>query len=329
MDYEQISNLFSENNKAFQKAFHVEYNEMLALGALIATAKGKVLTKEKIKESYKLLTKNTGIFSSFRDTLRVPMTAEMACADEPQRYFEELNQVYKQLMTHFTIGSERRALAALMIYNNCPPELLYRMPDETYEMYQRLREQHPFLTGSEDMSYAALMAIKGGSPDAMVQDMEECYHLVKERFKLHFEPIHNVAQILSLNNKMSPKEKVELFNEYYDFLKKGKFRISVGDPLAIVAILVNIGIGKDEMLELCQKYNDFLKKQKGFGFLGVSTQSRRMMAIALAALEALGNETEAENAALTAVVNMIINFEITLMIIVISSAIARNSSSQS
>ena len=90
---------------------------------------------------------------------------------DPEDKFHQAQKQHQELKAYFS-GSDDLALAAFMLTDyDCPEEHLSRGK----KIYRMMKDEHPFLTSSEDSFFAVLMAWSNQMDEAMLSDMESCY----------------------------------------------------------------------------------------------------------------------------------------------------------
>jgi len=312
---------FKENLVVLRKAFPGTVNSMHGVGALMCAAAGKSIDLEYIKECKKIFKENTGIFSALREHLMLPIVVKMALAEDPEKYLKGIQEVHDKISEGYLINNEGRVMAAITIYENCAPSEVDNAIAKTKQIFELMKNEHPFLTCQYDMNFASLMALEKDSAQKRIADMEDCYDIITKRFSFSRDAVQSVCQVLSLSD-VDAETKSARFNEIYDALKKEGKAIVAGPQLAIIGVLANLDAPIDEIAEKVKEYTDYIAHLPGMGIMGVDAQERRMMAASLTAIEYLNSDENATNVAVNAVVSMIINFEIMLMVIIIMNMTA-------
>ena len=77
-------------------------------------AAGQMPDQDRLRACRDLINRNTGIFSSFRGEIRVPLSCLLSMEDRPEEKFEQVQQVYQMLREQF-FASDYLALAAFLI----------------------------------------------------------------------------------------------------------------------------------------------------------------------------------------------------------------------
>ena len=271
-------------------------------------------------------------FSSFRNHLKLPLCVSLAISESPDVYMISVRNIYKMLSKDFVFGSEQRALAAMIIFENENPENWQKTAERTCEIYRKMKREHPFLASQQDLATAALMAMRPEEgDDEFIEEMEKCYSLLTDRFVFSADVARRACAIMALDPKHSAEEKCRRFNELYDALKKNKLRLGLDEQLAVLAVLVNLDYSDEKAVEDVRKYDAFLHKQRGCGDFLMGPHLRRMYAITLSTIDSARSEGNAEaiSSSTSAVIAILIQIEIALAISIAASSAASSASSSS
>ena len=115
------------------------------------------------------------------------------------------------------------ALAAMSIADTKNMDQAESIANKTREILAALKKDHPFLTDSSDTSFVALLALTDKSVDQIVDEVNQGYGILKDKFPFHSNAVHSLAQILAIS-RGSVETKCDKAIEIYDALKaSGKF----------------------------------------------------------------------------------------------------------
>ena len=301
-------NLLAANIDTIRSVFKMDYTHMKIMGAFICTVYGVVTEEEHLRECRKILKSRFGIFSNFRGHLELLIVVKMSLAEDPEEYLDGIISTYESLSSSFVMGNESRILTAIILYDNIRPEYLDALCDQTVNIYQIMKENHPFLTDQYDMPFAALMAIKGDVIDFQIEDIEACYELISPGFLLSQNESQTVSHILSLSDLPSD-EKSGMFLEMYDVFKENKIGLSTRS-MPILAVLIYAGVPVEKAVFQTIDNDQILKQIRGFGgVFGVGSETRRMFAAAMTVLDNIPDDTAVEGAVVSSILSLIISIE--------------------
>lgn len=315
--------LFVTNKEKIQNAFKWESGYMHPLCSLIYTAIHKEIDIEKMKAAEQVIKSKTGVFSEFRGSTRMAMMAQMTLADDMESYFNAVKKVYDKLNEKKWFASEYRIVAAMVIAQNEKEESRYdALVTTTNELLERMRENHPWLTGDEDTGFAALLAVSGLQIDSVIEEMEKCYQILKtSKVFGSANGMQSLSHALSLELGNS-KEKCDRVIGIYEGLKEKKKRYGQTYELSTLGGLALADVEVAELVEQIVEVDDYLKTQKGFGALGIGGEQRLMYASMLVMQQHTSKVNTIEAAALNGIVAIIIAQEAALIAAITASTVA-------
>ena len=175
---QELCSRFIEARDTIRETFRWENSYLPPVCANLFCAKGVAPDTDRLRSCKDLINHNTGIFSSFRGNIRIPLACMLSMEEDPEAKFSKAQEVYQALRTTFA-SSDYLALAAFLLAEyDCSEERVARGKG----IYKLMRKEHPLLTSSEDSIFAVMMAWSEQSDEDLISDMETCYRLLKERF---------------------------------------------------------------------------------------------------------------------------------------------------
>lgn len=315
--------LFVANKESVQNAFKWESGYMHPLCSLMYTAIREEINIERMKEAEQLIKSKTGMFSEFRGNTRMAMMAQMALSDDMGAYFDAVKSAYDKLNEKKWFASEYRIVAAMVIAQNEKDESQYdALVAKTNDLMERMRENHPWLTGDDDTGFAALLAVSGMETDYVISEMEKCYQILKESKKFgSSNGMQSLSHALSLELGNS-EEKCNRVIGIYEGLKEKKKKYGQTYELSTLGGLALADVEVSELVEQIADADDYLKTQKGFGALGIGGAQRLMYASMLVMQQYTSKVNTIEAAALSGIVAIIIAQEAALIAAITASTVA-------
>lgn len=312
--------LLVRNKEVLSKVFKWEHDYIAIATAAVFTSAGKLAEVEKIKAADAILKKNTSIFSSFRGYSQAVITSKMALNENPEGYLTSVMDVYKIINGKKLIESEYKIMAAMTIVDCAKPEDYERVIDKTIEIYQRMRKEHSFLTGSEDIPFAAMLALTDKSVDELIVDMEKSFGLLKSNF-FSKDSVQALSHVLTLNDAF-PEQKCEKTMQIFEEFKKAKHKYGANYELATLGTLATIDMTPEQIVNYVIQADETLKKVKGFGNIWLGAENRRMLA-SLIVLSAYGvDSSTASDSIVSTLVTLTIQIEAAIMLCIVSATIA-------
>lgn len=315
--------LFADNKDLIHKVFQWDYDIMSVAGSIIFTGAGQVADEEKLKECRKILKKNAGSLSVFRNSMEIPVVCKMILSEDPELYLMKITEIYKKLHKGRILDSNYLALAAACIHDGQMDDQVDQIIEKTKTLMKRIEKEHPFLTSDEDTSTAALLAMTHKSVDEIIYETEECFKIMNVKFPGHKNAIQSLSHVLTVEEG-DLLQKCEKVSGIYDALKRKKLKFGLESELAALGALVNVKATPEEIADDIFDAAEYLKKRKGFGDWDMGKQTRLLFAALMVAQASA--KYDPDTTALGSTIALVIAEEITFMLIMASCAATSSSS---
>ena len=254
-----------------------DYSSIIVAAAAMYLADGREPDPERLKECRKILKRKKGIFSNFRGVAEFIIRCKMSLSDDPESYLADLDGIYKGLKSFFS--GEQVVLAAAVIKDMAEPLQYDEVVERTRAIYKEMHAAHPLLTSEEDMPFAALMAVLGSNSDAVCQEAEEIYAMLKGEFSASHQSRQMLSHILSVYDG-TPENKCRKVREIATGLRAKRHGLSRDRYIAVLGILADSPIPSDELVDRICEVDEYLKRFRPFkGIFGVGRNVRRMIAV--------------------------------------------------
>ena len=314
--------LFIRNRDAVKHVFRMENSHLYPICANILTAQGKEADESRLEECKRLIKEKTGIFSNFRGNVFSPVAVMLAAGDDPRAQMDRALEHYDLLKKYFW-GSGYLALVAFLL-----TDLPMEGGAETYiargrALYDRMRKEHPFLTSTEDSVFAVLMAWAQKTDDQLIEDMETCFHLLRDRF-FDRNSIQSASHVLALGEGWA-EEKAERVIALYDALRNSGRNYGKNYELSTLAAVALLDRDTARISLDILDADAFLKQQKGYGIFGPGKRARLMHA-AMIVSDRYTPRANVETAAVTGTIAMIAAQQAAMCSAIASTSAAASSS---
>lgn len=323
---ESLEKTVSQYLAAFETiraAFKWESNLMYPVCANLYVQSGTDPEPERIKDCKRLVKQSVGIFSSFRGNLMLPLACMLANSESPEAVWDRALSSYTALKQHFW-GSEYLALAAVAMTE---PEGIdiERVAERGRTLYERMKKEHPFLTGQEDSVFAVLLAQSEKSDDGLLSDMERCYNALSDVFPKS-NAMQSASHILTLGEG-DPKEKAERVIRLYGKIRSSGAKYGKNYELPVLAAASLLDTDEDELVKDILDAEERLRESKRYrGLFGFTSKQRSMHAAMLVttygAKEAQKGLKTAQMAASQSALSIVIAQEIMMCVCISASASA-------
>lgn len=274
--------LFANNRDTIARRFVWNNHYINVIGAAFCTSAGVNVDVNRMKECRKILKKNAGAFSSYRNNLALPIFTKMALSDNPQNYIDEVKSINKKLSDIKRFSSEYRVLTAMNIYENINNKDIDYTIARTKELMDIIKNNHPFITSSEDLAMVSMLAMTDRDTKQITEDIEACYKKLKESFPMHANSVQALSMVLATSD-IPVEKKCSKAAEIYNQLKRKGQKFSKGNELAVIGMLALLEDDTNVIVDEVIEADSYLRTRKGFGFWGTGKRSRLMYAAMLVA----------------------------------------------
>lgn len=318
--------LLIENRNRVKSVFPLEGGFLQLAAAGVLTAKGMAVDTAALVACRDLLRQKTGFFSNFRSLSRLPILAMLAVSDDPGQVLDDSLTAYRTLRRLFW-ASTYLPVAAVTIAQLSEPPRFEEVAARARGLYDRIKNEHRFSASGENGALCALTALSERSDDALIEDTEQCYRILKPNF-FYSSPVLTLSQALSLCDAPANVKCAGIL-EMLDKLKSAGHRFGTYYELPTLGVWALSSADSGEIVqELCE-IDDWLSKQKGFGlFSGISSKHRLMYAGVLAQRGYLDDRL-AQAASVNGAISIAIAQEAAVFAAVAASATAAASASSS
>lgn len=310
---------FITNRDILKKVFRGESLYVYPVAANALTSHGVTADEDKLRECKKIIKKNAGALSYLKGNVMMPFAANLSIKEDPKAHFDKVIKIYNYAKKKFN-RSEYSALLAIMLADLTDEASYAAVVDRGKEIYDLMKNEHPFLTNEQDSVLAGLMALSEKNNTDLIDDMEKCFDLLKIKYS-HKSSIQSVSHVLSLTQG-SAREKVEHLNDLYDALREAGKKYGVYTELSTLAAVSVLDSDIEKMRDTIIEIDEFLSKQKGYGLLGLDKKTRLMNATMLTT--DLYETAQASQAASTASAIAVSAAQSLAVCIIITSTIATN-----
>lgn len=309
----EICDLFAENRQALCNAYKWDSGLMNLAAACIPTSLGKKADMECIRKCEAILKARTGVFSEMRGNVKTALLCRMSLADDGEKYFDMVEDVYRRLNKSRWMGSEYKILAAMTIcdhsYENADEYIL-----RTNEIYERMKKEHKWLTSHEDIPFAAMLAVSDRDIDEMSVEMEKIFDILKCSFS-DSNAVQSLSHVLTLESS-GAEEKCRRVTEIFAGLKDAHHTFGAGYELAVIGTLAMLPLSVDDIVQQVIDADDYLKSKDGFGSLSLGDTARRMYAALMVINVFRSHDSMKDNTVLSSMLSMTIAVEICMIIMI-------------
>lgn len=253
-------------------------NILKKCAALNLTLKDKDVDVDKVIACKKLVKSKCHLFSYFRNNNLLNTAIFLSLEDNPEEALNILLNIHKKLKDKFK-SSEFLPLAAEVIFNAKSNINIDEAINKSKEAYDYMKSNHFFLTGSEDVSAAAMLAINSNNLKETFKEIELCYKTLKYNYFSPGDNLQTLSHILSLFPG-TVEEKCKNVIELDKALRNNKVPLkSYSLPLLGIAQLITDDY--NELAKNISETDNILRKHSGFGSLSLGSSKRHMISTSL------------------------------------------------
>lgn len=301
--------LLIENSKELYNLDSIFINNAFKkCSALTLTLREKRADADRINEAMRVIKRKVGIFSNLRGNNLVTIATAISLENNMEEALEEINNIYKCLKNEF-LTTQYLALASIVIFNARERINIEETIKKTRMTYNYMKKNHRFLTGSEDVTAAAMIAVTSDNLEETMKFAEEYYEGLRDKGYWSGNNLQELSHILTLfNGEVNQNiNKVYLIDKA---LRENNIKIrSFSLPLLGIAAVVTEEF--DIFARRVKETSDKLKKEKGFGSLSLGSHIRNMMAIGVVAASYIESLDEEEKGK---IINTTNNITLTIQI---------------
>ena len=257
------SDLFAENYRIISKKYKWNYSTNNRLGALLYTMEGRTVDTEAIDRCKRMIKRNTGLFSQFKDITFFSTAVILSLREEPEELFQSAVDIYKCMKQEGFHSSAYLVLAALTIAMQSEETDYGRRIATAKTFYEAIKKEHRLLTGPSDYGYIALLALSDQSVSSAIRDMETCYDILMEDF-ISRNSVQSLTHILVFEEQ-EPVDKCRRVVGLYEALRSRGLKFGTRLELPVLGVTALLMENPQEAAKDIEEVNQYLSRKKGFG----------------------------------------------------------------
>jgi len=279
IDLKAKADLMTDNYYELKKGFKWEANLAKHFGALIHAINDKRVDINALEKIRKYIKSQTGTFSNYRGTNGFILSNLLYLEDNYKMIFNNMLEVSKKMKEKKFKNSAYSPLAAYTIAKEVSSEEWNYRIDRMRDFYNYMKQNHFWLTSSDDYVLAAVLAISDLDAEKTSKDFENCYRYLNDIAFRKSNDLQTLSHILAIGEE-SVEIKCKKTVEIYKGFKEQKLKLAYSSLATLgVLALVTSDIGKivKEVLEVY----DYINNKKGYGAWSIDKSMRAMLAASL------------------------------------------------
>jgi len=321
----QRCELFVKNRDIMKNNFKWDNSMLHPLCASLYTEKTLEVDAFKIKMCKEIIKNNTGIFSNFKSTPFLALATMLSFDENPEGKMQEILKIYEILKKEFR-SSVYLPLSAFVISDMVEAFDYERVAKKAKDIYEKMKNEHPFLTSGEDCGFAVMIAMSNLSAHDAIEEMEKCYELLRSMF-FSANAVQSISHTLALGEE-DAKKKCNKVIDIFEKLKNKNCKYGTGVELSVLGMLAMTTDNIYQLTNDISEVNEFLLSCKGFGALSIGKTQRIMYAAILVAQEYKNQCSEhvMNMATINSVTSIIIAQQVAITAVMASSVAVSTSS---
>jgi len=298
------------------------------MAALLYALEGRRIDVEAIRRCYDMIKRNAGIFSYFRGTMAICLSALLALTSDPDAVFDDTLNVYDMLKKEGFWGSEFLVVAAYEIARQAEASDYKTVAGRSRAFYDGMKKNRFFITGYDDYIYAAMLGLSDLDVEVGVERVEIFNSRLRREFS-NKNSVQTLAQTLALSSPDG--DAVDRVLALRDAFRASGVRMDRLFTLSSLGVLALLPAEPGEIAGKVAQAKDMLRAQRGFGVMTLTTQALLLYAAALVTDEYMQNIRDGLLTATlsTSITNIIISQQTTMVAILAASQAASSSASSS
>lgn len=262
------------------------------LCASLYTERDKEVDVDNIRYAKDLIKKHTGLFSNFRGSVQLVYATMLSLAENPEIKLEKALKAYNSLKNEFW-STQYLPISAFVIADLADPVDYAAISKRAKDLFRVMKQEHPFLTSGEDVTFAVMIALSGLRIDLAINEMERCYQVLKGDF-FSKNSVQSISHVLTLSDE-NTADKCRRVVDIFNGLRSRGYKFGTGNELAILGVLSLGSKDINKVINDIIRVDDFLQSKKRFGIFGIGRPQRMMYAAILVMQEynkEIGNESD-------------------------------------
>ncbi len=271
--------MFANNYNELKRKFKWNSDINTRLGALLYTMENREADADAIERCRRIIKENTGVFSQFKDTTNFMTSVMLSLQADPEPMFKSVLTVYEAMKKEGFHSSPYLVLAAISIALQADPYDYRRVITSAKNYYDAMKEEHKFITSSDDYGFAALLAVSEKQVYQAVREMEDCYRILKGDF-YGANAVQALSHVLTFSEEAADA-KCRRVAELNRAMKDRKCKIGSGIELSFLGVIALLQEDAMKLTDEIVAVRDYLKNKKGFGNWSMTGTERVMFAVAI------------------------------------------------
>ncbi len=265
---------------------------MCLAAACVYLWKNKTVDGKKLRECVDFAEKDAAA-PAYRNSMGIPLVCRMALSDAYEPYFDNVRRVVRRLGRNLPSGSDNLLIAAMTLCDQPMEEADFqRSLRKTNDLYLMMKRAHRFITSTEDIPFAAMLAVSGQDINPLMNDMESVFANLHRQFRSE-EAVQSLSHVLALYSQ-NAEQKCERLRKLYERLKEAHIPFGKYRDLSMLGLLLMLECPDEELVTQIQDAEAYLRTQEGI----VLSENARYVYAAQMVIDTLCSDAMRKNKAM-------------------------------
>lgn len=290
---------------------------------LSSTIKNEYIVPSKVEESIEVIKNNTGIFSNFRGHSLFYLSNLLSNKENKEESFKSILNTYNKLKENKFFNDTYLPFTAIIIDENKNKVDIDTAIYRTEYVYDFMKNNHPFLTSSDDYCRAALIAINSNNLDSDLEYMENCYKELNSKGFYKSNNLQSLSHVLVFD-KNKNEESLNKVLRIKKLLETNNCKID-GSGYPLIGAISLLECEEETLVKQIKNVSDKLKDVKGFGNWSLGKNNRNIISAAIVAsayADCFKEEGNLDTITNNIFLEIIIAIEIAIMVAMIAAVSA-------
>ncbi|MCA0972410.1 DUF4003 domain-containing protein [Halobacillus litoralis] len=199
-------------------------DRVLMMAASVYVVKNRPFEVDRYIELCDYIKEETGVFSYLKSTMRFTVAAWLDTRfDDPKSAFRKYSEVYETMISKGFKRTPFTYIAALVMLEH--HDDLDDWISRALTVYERMKQEHPFITSKDDYPLAVVLSEGEGEIDPLIEGMEEIYSGLHKKGFMVGNNLQFMSHMLSMDKEHSTSDLIDRVVHISDQMKRASLKV--------------------------------------------------------------------------------------------------------
>jgi hypothetical protein len=270
------ADLMVENFYELKSNFKWDTNLFKHFAAMVYSTRGRRLNSERLQEVKQFINDETSWTSYFRGTNKFIIASLLSLEENYAEFFRKMTEVYDRMREKGLRRSVQLPMAAYTITKEVPRDQWDEKIDRMLQFYNKMKENHFWITSSDDYVFAAVLASTDLNVSETTYNMERCYSYLNNEGFYKGNYLQTLSHILAIGEE-TVEEKCSKAVKLHNSLKELGCKLQY-HGMATLGLLALVSTDVDSMTRDIKDVYEYIYSKDGYGFWSLDKNMRTMLA---------------------------------------------------